>query len=131
MEAFDTLEELNAYSKENHYSSNATKVTTEEAVAFIRANQGKFLYVRDAVLHDANLSGLDLSYTNLRGLDLCYTNFSGTNLSYTDLRGARLCYSRLFGANLTGAKWRGASFRGARHNSETILPRGFSFPKVR
>jgi hypothetical protein len=51
-----------------------------------------------ANLHDANLSGADLS-----GQILLHTNLSGANLSGANLTGATLIHTDLSGANLTGA----------------------------
>jgi len=68
MKAFDTKEELKAYSKENHYSINATNVTTEEILEFILENQFKFLYLVGANLSDANLTFAHLRGADLRGI---------------------------------------------------------------
>ena len=132
MKAFNTLEELNAYSKENHYRINAT---TQEVVAFIKANQGKFLYLRGANLRGANLSGLDL-----RGADLTDADLTGANLTGANLTGADFSWAKLAGVNFSGAylrpvkKMLGVYFLGAdlsdiKYNSDTIFPDGFKIPE--
>ncbi|MDB6494482.1 DUF5758 domain-containing protein, partial [Bifidobacterium pseudocatenulatum] len=62
-----------------------------------------------ANLHDANLSGANLSHAYLHDANLRYADLRGANLSHAYLCDAYLCYADLRGANLHDANLSGAN----------------------
>lgn len=56
-----------------------------------------------AILVDANMAGLTLTFSTFRHADLRGVNLSGADLSHADLTGADLTGAILTGADLTGA----------------------------
>lgn len=71
-------------------------------------------------IHDADLSGTDLSSANLNSIDLTGANLTGANLNRTDLSGANLSNARLASADLTGANLTGANLTGADFNNAIL-----------
>lgn len=72
--AFDTKKELDDYFK-NNPNATCKGVPTEELVAFINKNKGKFLFLKEADLYRTDLGG-----ANLYGADLICANLGGANL---------------------------------------------------
>ena len=64
--------------------------------------------LQKAILHGANLEGINLSEANLQGADLFTANLQGAILWGTNLEGAHLTQSNLRGAIMWGANLEGA-----------------------
>jgi hypothetical protein len=62
-------------------------------------------YLRNAVLINADLMGVNLERADLRGAVLAGADLRGANLEHSDLRGANLLAADFNGANLTGAQF--------------------------
>jgi len=90
--AFDTGIERHEYVKNNPMAT-CQGILTEELVEFIKNNQSKYFFLKQA-----NLSGADLSGANLRGADLSGANLRGADLSGADLSGAKYNYKTIFPA---------------------------------
>lgn len=92
----------------------ADKLTREDVIASMAAmrTQAEALKIEGAgaVLHGADLAGIDLSKLDLRG-----SNFHGA-----DLTGAKLANSDLRGVNLHGAKLRNADCNGAKFDGANL-----------
>ena len=112
--AFDSREELKNYVK-NNPSATCRGIPTEELVKFIKENKGKLLFLKEANLINANLSGANLMWAYLRGADLRGTDLSGAYLM--------LC-------NLGGANFRDTILRGAFYDKSTKFPERFTIPKT-
>jgi hypothetical protein len=82
----------------------STKTTWKEAVEEAVENCDN--------LHEADLSGADLSGADLYKADLSGANFCEANLSGANFYGANLCEVNLRGANLNGADLQNAKFYG-------------------
>lgn len=67
----------------------------------------------DSRLGGANLTSADLSYSTLNGAYLADANLEGANLNFAELRGADLSGANLRDANLADAVFDGAKFDGA------------------
>lgn len=82
-------------------------------------------FLKDIDLRDANLSGVDFSYSflqnaDLRDTDLSHTTFEGANLDDADLSNADLQYSNLTSASLRNTQLINADLRNT-NLSNTIL----------
>ena len=70
----------------------------------IQINNKIYEINENAILVDADLSGVDLSNTWLRGANLTGANLRGTNLALARLSRTNFTGADLSGANLTGAQ---------------------------
>lgn len=98
---------------------------------FVNAN------LRCAVLHQVNLSKINLSWAklnsanlsgaNLNGADLTAADLREANLSGADLTGANLSQADLTGANLIDTKLEGACLRGTKLAETNLANTGITY----